>query len=35
VFRPISEITPTMEKSFYPFVVADAFRIATMKSDSG
>jgi hypothetical protein len=35
VFRPISEITPTMEKSFYPFVIADTFRIAAMKFDSG
>jgi hypothetical protein len=35
VFRPISEITATMEKSFYPFVIANTFRIATMKSDGG
>jgi hypothetical protein len=34
VFRPISEITPTMEKSLYPFVIADTFRIAAMKFDS-
>jgi hypothetical protein len=35
VFRPISEITATMEKSFYPFVIADTFRIAAMKFDGG
>jgi hypothetical protein len=35
VFPPISEITATMEKSFYPSVSADTFRIATMKSDGG
>jgi hypothetical protein len=35
VFRPISEITATMEKSFYPFVIADTFKIAAMKSDGG
>ena len=35
VFRPISEITATMEKSFYPFAIADTFRIAAMKYDSG
>jgi hypothetical protein len=35
VFRPISEITVTMEKSFYPFVIADAFRIAAMELDEG
>jgi len=35
VFRPISEITATMEKSFYPFAIADTFRIAAMKFDGG
>jgi hypothetical protein len=35
VFRPISEITATMEKSFYPFVIADTFEIAAMKFDGG
>jgi hypothetical protein len=35
VFRPISEITATIEKSYYPFVIADVFRIATMKPDGG
>ena len=35
VSRPISEITPTMEKSFYPFVIADTFEIAAMKLDIG
>ena len=35
VFRPISEITATMEKSFYPFVIADTFRVAAMKLDDG
>ena len=35
VFRPISEITATMEKSFYPFVIADTFEIAAMKLDIG
>jgi hypothetical protein len=35
VIRPISEITATMEKSFYPFVIADTFRIAAMKFDGG
>jgi hypothetical protein len=34
-FRPISEFTATMEKSFYPFVIADTFRIAAMKFDGG
>jgi hypothetical protein len=34
-FRPISEFTATMEKSFYPFVIADTFRIAAMKLDIG
>jgi hypothetical protein len=34
-FRPISEITATMEKSFYPFVIADTFEIAAMKLDIG
>jgi hypothetical protein len=33
VFPPISEITATMAKSFYPFVIADAFKIAAMKFD--
>jgi hypothetical protein len=28
VFRPISEITATMEKSLYPFAIADTFEIA-------
>jgi hypothetical protein len=31
VFRPISEITATMEKPFYPFVIAVTFKIAAMK----
>jgi hypothetical protein len=35
VFRPISEITATMEKSFYPFAIADTFTIAAMKFDGG
>jgi hypothetical protein len=35
VFRPISEITATMEKSFYPFAIADTFKIAAMKFDGG
>jgi hypothetical protein len=35
VFLPISEITATMEKSFYPFAIADTFRIAAMKLDIG
>jgi hypothetical protein len=35
VFRPISEITATMEKSVYPSVIADTFKIAAMKFDSG
>jgi len=35
VFRPISEITATMEKSFYPSVIADTFEIAAMKLDIG
>jgi len=35
VFRPISEIAATMEKSFYPFAIADTFRIAAMKFDGG
>jgi hypothetical protein len=35
VFPPISEITATMEKSFYPFVIADIFRIVAMKFDGG
>jgi len=35
VFRPISEITATMEKSFYPFAIADTFEIAAMKLDIG
>jgi hypothetical protein len=35
VFRPISEITATMEKSFYPFAIADTFRIAAMKFNDG
>ncbi|MFZ0294080.1 MAG: hypothetical protein WAL52_10790 [Candidatus Sulfotelmatobacter sp.] len=34
-FRPISEITATMEKSFYPFAIADTFEIAAMKLDIG
>jgi hypothetical protein len=34
-FRPISEITATMEKSCYPFVIADTFRVAAMKFDNG
>jgi hypothetical protein len=35
VFRPISEITAIMEKSFYPFVIAGTFEIAAMKLDVG
>jgi hypothetical protein len=35
VLRPISEITATMKKSFYPFVIADTFGIAAMKLDVG
>ena len=35
VFPPISEITATMEKSFYPFAIADTFEIAAMKFDGG
>ena len=35
VFRPSSEITATMEKSFYPFVIADTFKIAAMELDVG
>jgi hypothetical protein len=34
-FRPISKITATMEKSFYPFAIADTLRIAAMKFDGG
>jgi hypothetical protein len=35
VFPPISEITATMEKSLYPFAIADTFEIAAMKFDGG
>jgi hypothetical protein len=35
VFRPISKITVTMEKSFYPFEIAGTFKIAAMKFDEG
>ena len=35
VFPPVSEITATMEKSFYPFAIADTFEMAAMKFDGG
>ena len=35
VFRPISEITATMEKSFHPFAIADTSEMAAMKFDGG
>ena len=35
VFPPISEITVTMEKSFYPVAIANTFRVAAMKFDDG
>jgi hypothetical protein len=35
VFPPISEITATMEKSLYPFAIADTVKIAAMKFDGG
>jgi hypothetical protein len=35
VFPPISEITAPLEKSFYPFAIADTFRITAMKFDGG
>jgi hypothetical protein len=35
VFPPISEITATMEKSFYPVAIADISRVAAVKFDDG